>query len=873
MEPSSVDLSTTRAQWIDRQTVVWEPVPPGPLFYALEYSPDASLRIEHGRLTGEHAIRMSPAGRLTGPRRPEFLHLAGRAAFRIEPSDRGHVGEALRSQLIATARAPDGRLIAATGVQLPGVLDDLYAAAAREVLGPSWADGVPRLAVWAPTARTVQLSLYDTIAGAASTLVPMQRDDATGVWSVTGLPSWRGKFYTYRVTVYAPSLRRIVTNEVTDPYSICLSADSARSQLADLDDPMLAPPGWSELSKPPAVRLDQASIYELHVRDFSAADPCVPGPLQGTYAAFVLTSSAGMRALRALAVDGLTHVQLMPVFDFAAVPERRADQVEPPRELAALPADSPEQQARIAKVKRRDAYDWGYDPVHYTVPEGSYSTNPDGWQRVIEFRAMVAALNGIGLRVVMDVVYSHSHAAGQHEGSVLDRIVPGYYQRLLDDGTVAAGTSCPGTAPEHLMMGKLVVDSVVTWARAYKIDGFRFDLMGFHPKANLLAVRDALHALTVPRDGVDGSSILLYGEGWNMGEVADDARFIQATRPNLTGTGIGTFNDRLRDAIRGGMPLDADPRTQGFGSGLYTDSNESGANGASEAQRDRLLGYQDVIRAGLTGDLRHHLAAGVVPGCSAEPGEAIAYADVHDNETLFDALTLKLPQRTTMTDRVRMQVLSLAIVLLSQGPAFLLAGSERLRSKSLDRNSYESGDWFNRLLWDSALGNGFGAGLPPAPDNGAYWRYDKPLLADPRLRPDAASIDAARERFGEFLRIRRSTRAFSLGSAAEIRHRVMFPQSAPGVIAMHIDTTGIDPQWASVIVVFNASRWTCTHRAPSTAEGQATLHPVQQASSDLVVRSSVCDTATGTLMIPPRTVAVFTQLAGKSEGNGMAQQP
>ena len=177
----------------------------------------------------------------------------------------------------------------------------------------------------------------------------------------------------------------------------------------------------------------------------------------------------------------------------------------------------------------------------------------------------MVGLNRAGLRVVLDVVYNHTHASGQDPGSVLDRIVPGYYHRLLPDGTVATSTCCANTAPEHAMMGRLVVDSVVTWARRYKVDGFRFDLMGHHPKANLVEVRRALDALTLARDGVDGRSILLYGEGWNFGEVADNARFVQATQTEMAGTGIGTFNDRLRDAVRGGGPFDADPRVQGFG--------------------------------------------------------------------------------------------------------------------------------------------------------------------------------------------------------------------------------------------------------------------------------------------------------------------
>jgi pullulanase-type alpha-1,6-glucosidase len=565
---SDGDLSKASALWIDRYTVAWNVDPSNSQRFAIEYAPDASLRVENGDLNRRgHVIRLAPvAGGLTEEQRAKYPHLQAYTAFRVEREDADRVHEALRSQLLATGWDGEGRLVAVAGVQIPGVLDDLYAAAAGTRLGPTWSDGTPRLSVWAPTARSVALNLYETASGPSRCLVPMQRDDATGVWSVTGRPDWRNRYYTYQVTVYAPSVGEIVTNEVTDPYSLSLSADSLRSQIVDLSDPALAPPNWQALPKPHAVRQDQASVYELHVREFSASDTTVPASLRGTYSAFTVEESAGMRALRELAADGLTHVQLMPVFDFQAVPEHRSQQqAVPDGELASLPPDSDEQQARIAAVKNTDAYDWGYDPLHYTVPEGSYSTDPDGSRRILEFRGMIAALNRAGLRVVMDVVYNHTHAAGQGGGSVLDRVVPGYYQRLLDDGTVPAATSGPATAPEHLMMGKLVTDSVVTWAECYKLDGFRFDLMGFHPKASMVAVRRALDALTPRRHGVEGTSILLYGEGWNFGETADNARFVQASQENLAGTSIGTFNDRLRDAVRGGSLFDPDPRIQGFG--------------------------------------------------------------------------------------------------------------------------------------------------------------------------------------------------------------------------------------------------------------------------------------------------------------------
>ncbi len=725
-EQSATDLTTSEAQWIDRTTVVWNVPATAQATEQLISAPDGGLTVSDGALVGTgEALKLTPST-LTAAEKAAFPHLKDLPAFTVASSDdtRQKTAEALRGQLIAVQRTADGSLAAASGVQIPGVLDDLYGAAAKAKLGPVFDHGRPTLSVWAPTAHQVFLDLDGT-------RVPMRRDERTGTWSVTGTSGWRGKTYRYAVQVWAPTVQKMVTNLVTDPYATALTADSERSVVADLDDPALAPPGWTQLRKPAAVPLRDARIQELHIRDFSVADPTTRHP--GSYLAFADADSDGSKHLRALARAGTSYVHLLPAFDMATVPERAADQTSPACDLPSLPADSSQQQECVTKTAATDAYNWGYDPYHYTVPEGSYATNPDGTARTVEFRRMVQGLNGDGLRVVMDVVYNHTAAAGQAKTSVLDRIVPGYYQRLMDDGSVATSTCCAGTAPEHAMMGKLVVDSIVTWAKEYKVDGFRFDLMGHHPKANILAVRHALDALTPAKDGVDGKKIILYGEGWNFGEIAGDARFVQATQQNMAGTGIATFSDRARDAVRGGGPFDSDPGVQGFASGLYTDPNASTANGTPAEQRTRLLHYQDLIKVGLTGNLAAYQFTdsmgsavtgadvdynGSPAGYAQAPGDALAYVDAHDNETLYDALTYKLPSGTPSADRARMQVLGMATAALSQGPALSLAGSDLLRSKSLDRNSYDSGDWFNAIHWNCQDGNGFGRGLPPPPQPG-----------------------------------------------------------------------------------------------------------------------------------------------------------
>ncbi|MCX4677772.1 pullulanase-type alpha-1,6-glucosidase [Streptomyces sp. NBC_01433] len=854
------DLTKAEAQWIDSGTVVWKVKATGATSQQLVYAADAPISVVDGALSDEGRWLRLRTATLTDAQKAKYPHLKDYPAFTVDARDRDRVRASLRGQLIATQRAANGALLAATGVQTAGVLDDLYGKnASGAALGPVFRHGTPTLSLWAPTARTVSLELDGRT-------VPMRRDDRTGVWSVTGKKSWNGKPYRYAVRVWAPTVRKTVTNKVTDPYSTALTTDSARSLVVDLADPKLAPRGWSGLKKPAAVPLRDAQIQELHIRDFSIADRTSKHP--GEYLAFTDTRSNGMKHLRRLADAGTSYVHLLPAFDIGTIPEKKSDQRAPACDLSVYAPDSEEQQECVAKSAGKDAFNWGYDPLHYTVPEGSYASDPDGTKRTVEFRRMVQGLNGSGLRTVMDVVYNHTVASGQDDKSVLDRIVPGYYQRLLEDGTVATSTCCANTAPENTMMGKLVVDSVVTWAKEYKVDGFRFDLMGHHPKANILAVRKALDKLTPARDGVDGKKIILYGEGWNFGEIADDARFVQATQKNMATTGIATFSDRARDAVRGGSPFDEDPGVQGFASGLYTDPNTSPANGTTAEQKARLLHYQDLIKVGLTGSLADYTFTdstgrtvkgsavdynGAPAGYAAEPGDALAYSDAHDNETLYDTLAFKLPAGTSAADRARMQVLAMAASTLSQGPSLSQAGTDLLRSKSLDRNSYDSGDWFNALHWDCRDGNGFGRGLPPAADNKDKWSYAKPLLTSAALTPGCAQIDGASAAYRDLVTIRATEKEFGLTSTERVQAALSFPLSGkdetPGVITMRLGT---------LVVVLNATPAAASQHLPALAGTAYALHPVQATGADSTVKKATYEEKSGSFTVPGRTVAVFS---------------
>ena len=867
------NLTELTAYWVAPDTLLTTHSADNQFFLA--YSPTGELVIDATGVIGGEQFSLTPATTLDPVIAQKFPHLAKLTPLTLPPEQVGRVRELVRGQLALSVLSADGTPITTTGLQLPGVLDSQFSY--EGALGVSWADGLPTLRVWAPTAQTVQLLLFADSTTESAETVAMTRDEQTGVWSVTGSADWRNRFYQYEVTVYTHYEQKIVTNRVTDPYSFSLSTNSQRSQLIDWQDPALQPENWQNVSKPPLNAFEEIVLYELHVRDFSIYDETVPEAQRGTFAAFSQNESNGMRHLRRLAQAGLTHIHLLPVFDIATIQEDRALQKNPlDRYLGGFSADSDQQQNAVNGLRDQDGFNWGYDPYHYTVPEGSYSTNPKGPQRIVEFRQMVQSLNQNGLRVVMDVVYNHTNASGQSDRSVLDRLVPGYYHRLNSKGKVESSTCCANTATEHTMMRKLMIDSVVTWATQYKVDGFRFDLMGHHMKSDLEAVRTVLDSLDLANDGVNGKAIYLYGEGWDFGEVAGNARGTNATQRNMNGTGIGTFNDRLRDAVRGGNPFGG-LQEQGFATGLATDPNEA-TNDPISLQRARLKLFGDQIKVGLAGNLADYRLIGydgkevrgadvdyngAPTGYTQDPQEVINYAEAHDNETFFDIIQYKAPVTTPMDQRVRMQGLGHDLIMFGQGVPFFHAGSELLRSKSADRDSYNSGDWFNRLDFTYQTNN-WGVGLPIADKNEDKWPILRPLLADPALKPSSADILASLAHFEESLQIRRSSPLFRLRTASEVQNRLRFYNNGPdqigGLIVMELDDSGetrIDPNFNRIVVVFNGTPETQSYTIEALAAVEIGLHPVQQNSADSLVRTATF--ANGTFSVPGRTTAVFVE--------------
>ena len=883
---SLLPQGVTRAQVLDGSAA---------LSYELVTAPEGGAGLSDGAVTGATTAALTVAGDLPAEVTTAHPNLNGYIALKASLDEAG-AREALTGQ-IAVAQKAGESVNAFTGVQIASVLDSLYAAKATQAsYGVGWNEaGNPTFALWAPTAKNVTLLSWNTstprgsdadVPGDGMRTAAVRGED--GRWSVDNAAGeiHEGAQYLWEINVYVPETGKVETNLVTDPYSVALTVDSTRSVAVNMDNPAIVPSVWTD-SKAPAIEDDaQRSIYELHVRDFSAADTSVPEYMRGTYMAFTQFQSNGMRHLAELSSAGMNTVHLLPTFDIATIPEKRADQKTPAIPEDAGPA-SEEQQAAVTAVADQDAYNWGYDPLHWMAPEGSYATSShqNGGARVREFRSMVGGLHSIGMQVVLDQVYNHTPAAGQSAYSVLDRVVPGYYQRLNATGGVETSTCCSNVATENAMSEHLMIDSMIHWAKYYHVDGFRFDLMGHHPAEEMKRAKAALASLTLEKDGVDGSRLYIYGEGWNFGEVANNALFTQATQGQLDGTGIGAFNDRLRDAVHGGGPFDEDHRImQGFGSGAFSDLN--GLDTRSEADRRAdYLHRVDLVKLGLAGNLKDYTLTtydgktvsgaqldynGQGAGFASQPAENVNYVDAHDNETLFDLVTYKMPADAPMDHRVRMSLISQASVALSQSPSFWASGTEMLRSKSLDRDSYNSGDHYNAIDW-SMRDNGFGHGLPVKSKNGAAWDHMRPLLENPNLKPTSEQIDASSEIAMDFLRVRSSSRLFTLGSADLIRSKVTFPNSGEGavdgtIIMLINDEAGagtdVDAKLDGALVVFNASGESVTTAVVGLSGRVFKLHEAQANGSDETVKGASFDAKTGSVTVPARTVAVFTQAAG-----------
>ena len=871
-------LGIQEVYWLDRTRLAIKPqYAQSGATYALITSLAGGLNLTSTGITGGTQIRLTSGGTLTKDELMRYPQLTSYAVLQVPSSvDLDTIKQALKGEIALSVVGQNGMLQYAAGIQAAGVLDDLYYYPGK--LGVVFNENSypVRIKLWAPTAQWVSLLLYDHGSDAApSATIPMQEHN--GVWVANGTSDWKGKYYLYSVKVWVPIDAALDTNVTTDPYSVDIALNGTKSRITDLDSEETKPEGWDDLASPPLRSFSDTSLYELHIRDFSVNDLTVPKAHRGMYEAFADQNSDGMRHLRELARSGLKAVHILPSFHFASVNEDKSTW-KTTGDLSQYPPYGQQQQAAVASIQGNDAYNWGYDPVHYMTPQGSYAIVPDN--RVREYRTMVMGLHKAGLRVVQDVVFNHTSAYGEGPNSNLDEVVPGYYHRLDANGNLETGSCCPDTASEHRMMEKLMIDTLVLNARKYKIDGFRFDIMSFHFLYNIRHIQAALRALTPETDGVDGSKIYLYGEGWNFGDTANNQIGPHAGQLDLYGYGIGTFNDRIRDGIRGGSPF-SDERVQGFATGLFTDPSEySNANTPPADQRSQLLQYADWIRVGLAGNLRDYslinAAGNTVSGAqvdyngqpagyTATPIEAINYCSVHDNQDLFDAVQLKSSFNDSIATRARRQVMAMSLVVLGQGVPFFQGGDDMLRSKDMDQNSYDSGDWFNKIDWSGKTAN-WGIGLPIASQNGGQWGIMTPLLSNSAYTPQRENIAYSHAALLDLMQIRYSSRLFRMPTFNEVQQNLSFlntgPSQIPGVIVMKLDSNGGHyGSFKHIVVIFNATNQQLTFTDASLQGLHLHLHPVQQSSSDMLTRQSTFDSEIGAVTIAAMTTAVFVSEA------------
>ena len=861
-KPTTVSFADASALWIAQNTIVWPGAGSGHTFRLLSANNAGLSILSDGSISGADLnVDLGSLGAIPSTLASRYPQLSGNVALTVPSATVASIKSLLKTQLVVL-ETNGSSVVRATHLQLQGVIDDTYAAAAVQVpLGPVFNGGVPTFALWAPTAQTVSIIVDGNT-------TPMTEDPATGVWSYTGTAAMQNTAaYNYLVKVYARTDGQAVRSyTTTDPYATGVDAASPSANpsqhavAVDLTSPATFPADWAGQGSSPVTRAADVVLYELHLRDFSANDASVPAEDRGKFLAFTHTTSTGMQHLAQLARAGVTHIHLLPVFDIGSVPDTGCTT---PTISNGDPA-SQAPQSTVAATAASDCFNWGYDPRHFGVPTGAYSTDGSALERVRNFREMVVGLHNLGLGVVMDVVYNHTYT------NHLDQIVPGYYYRLDATGKITTTSCCSDTATEYAMVEKLMNDTLARWTADYRVDGYRVDVMQNIP---LAAMQDAKAAVD---HAAQGRFVYLYGEGFPNTE-----NFIQANIGHLNNTHIGAFNYWIRDAVRGGGPFDNGNSlitNQGFMSGLCYDVNATAGGSCTTSMQNNLFAAQNAIRVSMAG------AVSVFPGAAGisfngspvafatNPDENVNYIGCHDGQTVWDIAQYKHPTTLSTADRVRAHVVGLSTVLLGQGVPFLMAGDEILRSKAFSANSYNSGDWFNRIDWTMNT-NYISAGtqtmgLPASDPNSPNWSVMTPYLQNPNVNPSFTDIALANAMVDELLAIRSSTSLFRLASAADIAQCVSFPDSAAqknGLIVMRIDAVGADSRacgdqrYAHVVALVNANKAAQTFTISALSGSALHLHPVQQQSADTTVLGATFDNATGSFSVPARTTAVFVQ--------------
>jgi pullulanase len=589
--------------------------------------------------------------------------------------------------------------------------ESIYPVYAGKDLGLTYSVGSSLLKIWAPTASEAEWTLYETGEGGVPLMrIPMIRD-AQGTWTGQMAGNLLGKYYTIRVRH-----GNKWSDELVDPYVRATGVNGKRGHIIDLK--MTDPLGWSADRAPAFENKTDAIIYELHVRDASI-HPSSGIRHKGKYLGLTETGTknpgGSATGLDHLAEMGITHVHLLPVFDFYSVDERDPN-------------------------KR---YNWGYDPLHYNVPEGSYATDPhDGAVRIKEFKQMVQAMHNKGIRVIMDVVYNHTALT---ENSNFNQLVPGYYYRQDEKGGFSNASACGNeTASERPMFRKFMLESMRYWVEEYHIDGFRVDLMGIHDIETMNLISSELHRIK--------PDILLYGEGWTAGKspLPDARRALKANAHQLDR--IAVFSDDIRDGIKGSVFEHGD---KGFVSGK--------------------TGVEHSIRFGVVASLPHPQVDLEKVNYSrkayaAKPHHTVTYAECHDNHVLQDKLLISAPDQSDSI-RAEMHRLALGILMTSQGIVFLHAGTEFRRTKKGVENSFESPDSINAIDWNFKS------------THSTFYQYVRELIRMRKMHP-----------------------AFRFSEQENLIRSIRFDETeSTGVVRFQVEGRNANDAWKKIRVCYNGA--------------------------------------------------------------------
>lgn len=590
---------------------------------------------------------------------------------------------------------------------------ELYPVRSGSLAEMEYAPEGTRFSLWAPTADEVRLMLYNEGEGGHAYRTVSMEAGEEGVWHTTVAEDLLGKFYTFNVKTGDRWL-----GDTPGIFAKAVGVNGHRAAIIDLRS--TDPEGWADDRRPPLRSAADVVIYEMHHRDFSIS------PASGIEhkGKFLALTEAGTRSPEGLATGidhlrelGVTHVHLLPSYDYASIDETRLDE---------------------------NRYNWGYDPLNYNVPDGSYATDPYRPDvRIREFKQMVQALHQAGIRVILDVVYNHTFSI---DGSNFERTAPGYFYRQRPDGTYADASACGNeTASDRPMMRKYIVESVLHWAREYHIDGFRFDLMGIHDIRTMNEVRAALTALD--------PSIIVYGEGWaaQAPQLPQDSLAMKANTYRMPG--IAAFSDEMRDALRGPF-----------------NDNKQGAFLAG------LPGGEESIKFGIVGAVQHPQVCNDSVNYSqapwaGEPTQMISYVSCHDDMCLVDRLRASIPGIKD-DELARLDKLAQTAVLTSQGIPFIYAGEEVMRDKKGVHNSFQSPDSINAIDWSRKAMHA---------DVFAYYKG--------------------------LIQLRKNHPAFRLGSAELVRRHLEFlPVEGKNLVAWRLKEHAGGDRWEDIVVMLNSRR-------------------------------------------------------------------